>query len=98
MSHGSSLTTELLGDVGTFTTASAALKASAGREAPLCRTALLLGDGGWGDSVLWKEMRNEGLSERATMEKGVKSVWLSDKGKSQLFSSSALLRFYITTH
>lgn len=72
ISHGSSLTTELLGDVGTFTTASAVLKGSEEREVPLCLRALLLGDNGREDSLLWKEMYNEGLSKRATMEKGVK--------------------------
>lgn len=71
--HGSSLTTELLGDVGTFTAASGVLRDSEEREVPLCLRALLLGDNGSKDSLLWKEMRNEGLSKWSfTMEKGVK--------------------------
>lgn len=70
------MTAELLGDVGTFTAASCVLKDSGGRQGPLCRRARPLGDSGREDSLLWKEMRNEGLSNRATMEKGGK---LSEK-------------------
>lgn len=73
ISHGSSLTAELLGDMGTFTAASDVLKDSEEWGVPLCLRPLLLGDNGTGDSLLCKEMCNEGLSNRATMERIVKN-------------------------
>lgn len=70
MSHGSSLTAELLGDVGTFTAVSEVLKDSEEWGVPLHLRPLLLGDNGKEDSLLWKEM-DGGLSKPATMEKEI---------------------------
>lgn len=87
MSHGSSLTRELLGDVGAFSAASGVLEDSEERQVPFCLRALLLGDSGREDSSLWKEMRNEGLSKWATMERRVKRRVPVRKRASQLFFS-----------
>lgn len=68
ISHGSSLTTQLLGDVGTFTVASDALENSEDRGVPLGSRPIRLGDSGREDSWLWEEMCEEGLAKRATAE------------------------------
>lgn len=72
ISHGSSLTAKPLGDAGTLAAASGVLRDSEEREVPLALRARLLGDVGREGSLLWKEMRNEGLSKWATIEKGVR--------------------------
>lgn len=72
ISHGSSLTAELLGEVGTFTAASDMLKDSADWGVPLCLRPLLLGDNLTEDSLLCKEIRKEGLSKSVAAEKGQK--------------------------
>lgn len=71
-SHGSSLTAELPGDVGTFTAASDVLKDSVEWGVPLCPRPRLLGDSGTEDSLPCREMSSEGLSKSAAAGRGQK--------------------------
>ena len=69
MSHGSSLTTRLLGDEGRSLAASDTPEVSEEREAQACSRHILLGDDRGADSGLWEETCERGLAKRPTVEK-----------------------------
>lgn len=71
-SHGSSLTTRLLGDVGIFLAASVTPETSEEREVQVCSRTILLGEDGRADSWLWEETCEGGLAKRPTVRKGNK--------------------------
>lgn len=73
ISHGSSLTTRLLGDVGRFLDASDTLVDSEEWGVALWSRPIRLGDNGREDSWLWEETCDEGLAKRVTVEKGGQS-------------------------
>lgn len=66
ISHGSSLTWRLLGDVVRFLDASDTPDDSEGWGVPLWSRPIRLGDKGREDSWLWEETCEEGLAKRAT--------------------------------
>lgn len=71
-SHGSCLTTRLLGDVGIFLADSVTPETSEEREVQLCSRTILLGEDGRADSWLWEETCEGGLVKKPTVKKGNK--------------------------
>lgn len=71
-SHGSCLTTRLLGDVGIFLADSVTPETSEEREVQLCSRTILLGEDGRADSWLWEETCEGGLAKKPTVKKGNK--------------------------
>lgn len=68
MSHGSSLTTRLLGDGAWFLAASDRPEDSEEREVQLWSGPTLLGDEGSADSWLWQETCEGGLANSPTVQ------------------------------
>lgn len=90
ISHGSSLTWRLLGDVGRFLDASDTPVESEEWGVPLWSRPIRLGDKGREDSWLWEGTCEESLAKRATEgKKGAKATdWIypSDVNKLVLCS------------
>lgn len=76
ISHGSSLMTRLLGDVGRFLAVSGTPEDSEEWEVQDWSRPILLGDDGRADSWLWQETCEGGLAKRPTVEKRDKDVIL----------------------